>query len=164
MTHNQQTKQAFSDQATDAFRTAMERGGWTDEAFAAAVGVSATMVMKWRTGDRPVPAYALFALADEGRRLAAGALVTAGPERDKHGDNFRLHAKLAKETADVVTRHAMALADGHMTAAEASKLRPEIWEAAGVLRLLGADCETALRERVIGLRKAEPMTSEAQTA
>lgn len=122
-------------------------------------GVSETMVHEWCDPTKP-RALALadaMALPERTRLVLAELLAGEGhvlaPMPDA-GEGADLTSAIAvqRETGDVVSKHLAAIADGHITRAEASELRVEIAEAIRSLVRLDRACQRAEREGVVGLR------------
>jgi hypothetical protein len=128
----------------------------TDREVAAATGVAHQHVAEWRDPDSPRSMPFADALALPQRTRLALAELVAGPghvvAEVPEGDPSAsiAHAlEVQRETAEVITAHLAAIADGHVSRDEAVRLRAEIAQAMRVLVSLDRACAIAERDGVV---------------
>lgn len=137
---------------------AIERAGMTVTETARAMGVPRNRLSEALHGRRCFAAEHLerlpvAVLAPIVARLAerCGFGLVDLPTADVVTSSARALARVAKESADVVSVYAESLADGHMCAAEGARIDAECEQAIRAFRAVQLQARSAVRERVIGV-------------
>lgn len=146
--------------AAGLLERAIFESGMSIRGAARAIGVSKRALQRWidpriEATSPPIEA----ALHPQLRRHVAGEMsrmdgrvAVEVPElSDDTRSEWERHTRMLRRLMEVVTAHAEAIADGHVTASEAKALRQEAWEAMRELAAVIALCARAEKERVIGV-------------